>query len=341
MRRKILLLARLLLVSVLAIAWFAPGATAETAVSLHVPAPSDYYFTFDADAILQVRAFGYDAGYDTYLWLYDSQDVLIAQNDDWFGLDSWLDFPVTAGTYRLRAGVCCGDPNAWYYWYTDTGYTIEVNALPAVPQETTTTTTVVETTTTTTEIVETTTTTEPAPTTIVTEPPQQEVPAWPPVTESTLPTTTIITTAPETTAPATSAPPSTEVSTPSSPPLTQSPETVDTGVVTQAPATVPTAIPPAESVAPEQPPAVVPPQTTTTTSTVVPTTTVATYDTAPPVNAPLEVRKAFENSVDLFSGEFDDYVPVGSTITVAQRRVVIAATAVMFLLPAPTSRKRT
>lgn len=55
--------------------------------------------------------------------------------------------------------------------------------------------------------------------------------------------------------------------------------------------------------------------------------------------APLEVKEAFEASVDIFSGTFDSYVPTGSTISVAQRRAVVAATAVLFVapLPVPTS----
>lgn len=56
-------------------------------------------------------------------------------------------------------------------------------------------------------------------------------------------------------------------------------------------------------------------------------------------DAPDEVKQAFEENVDIFSGNFDTYVPSGSTITVAQRRAVVAATAVLFVapLPVPTS----
>ena len=359
MRRNILTVARLLLVSTLAIAWFAPGANAEEAVTLQVSEPTDFYFTFEQESVVQARAYGQHLGYDTYLWLYNSEDLIVAENDDWFGLDSWLDVSVSAGTYRLRAGVCCGDPEAWRYWAEDTGYTISFNVSPIIPTpETTTTTEVPETTTTsttsttsttttTTTTSTTTTTTTVAPTTTIYipppiyVPPPMEVPTWPPTTESTPPTTTITTTAPETTVPATTVPTSIETSIPSSPPSTPSPEPAATNAVTQAPVTVPTVIPPAESVLPEQPPVITPPETTTTTTTTVVTgSATPTFDTAPPADAPLEVRKEFENSVDLFSGAFDDYVPIGSTITVAQRRVVVAATAVMFLLPAPSPRRR-
>ena len=52
-----------------------------------------------------------------------------------------------------------------------------------------------------------------------------------------------------------------------------------------------------------------------------------------------EVKEAFEENVNIFSGTFDNYVPSGSTVSVAQRRTVVAATAVLFVapLPIPTS----
>lgn len=56
---------------------------------------------------------------------------------------------------------------------------------------------------------------------------------------------------------------------------------------------------------------------------------------APAVDAPIEEREEFEAQVDVYSGAYDDYVPVGSKISVAERRVVVAATAVLFVLPAP------
>jgi hypothetical protein len=53
--------------------------------------------------------------------------------------------------------------------------------------------------------------------------------------------------------------------------------------------------------------------------------------------APDDVRQEFEASVDLYSGAFDDYVPVGSNVPVRTRRVVIAvATATMM----PVARRR-
>lgn len=51
--------------------------------------------------------------------------------------------------------------------------------------------------------------------------------------------------------------------------------------------------------------------------------------------APDEVKEAFEESVNVFDEAFNNYVPSGSTISVAQRRTVIGATAVIFILPVP------
>ena len=56
---------------------------------------------------------------DSMLWLYDSTGTLIAANDDSFtdhtggySLASTIRVSVPAGEYRVRAGVCCGDPTA-------------------------------------------------------------------------------------------------------------------------------------------------------------------------------------------------------------------------------------
>lgn len=56
---------------------------------------------------------------DSMLWLYDSQGTLLAANDDsytehtgGFSLASTIRISLPAGDYRVRAGVCCGDPTA-------------------------------------------------------------------------------------------------------------------------------------------------------------------------------------------------------------------------------------
>jgi len=56
---------------------------------------------------------------DSMLWLYDSNGNLVAANDDsytdhtgGYSLASTIRVSVPAGNYRIRAGVCCGDPAA-------------------------------------------------------------------------------------------------------------------------------------------------------------------------------------------------------------------------------------
>ena len=56
---------------------------------------------------------------DSMLWLYDGQGTLIAANDDsytdhtgGYSLASTIRISLPAGDYRVRAGVCCGDPTA-------------------------------------------------------------------------------------------------------------------------------------------------------------------------------------------------------------------------------------
>jgi hypothetical protein len=56
--------------------------------------------------------------------------------------------------------------------------------------------------------------------------------------------------------------------------------------------------------------------------------------------APIEVREAFEAAVNVFGGELDDYVPVGSNISVGARRVIVVSTAFMIAMPPPPSRRK-
>lgn len=51
-------------------------------------------------------------------------------------------------------------------------------------------------------------------------------------------------------------------------------------------------------------------------------------------------KEAFEDQVNIFDGSHDDYVPLGSKITVGERRTLIAATTILMTLPTPTSRRR-
>jgi hypothetical protein len=54
-------------------------------------------------------------------------------------------------------------------------------------------------------------------------------------------------------------------------------------------------------------------------------------------DAPTEIKEQFEEEIDIFDGEFDEYVPVGSTVPVRTRRVIVVATTAMFVLPSPRS----
>jgi hypothetical protein len=56
--------------------------------------------------------------------------------------------------------------------------------------------------------------------------------------------------------------------------------------------------------------------------------------------APEEVRSSFEAEINVFDGAFDNYAPIGSEISVAERRVVVAVGAVLAsAMPLPQSAK--
>jgi adenosine deaminase len=50
-------------------------------------------------------------------------------------------------------------------------------------------------------------------------------------------------------------------------------------------------------------------------------------------DAPDEVRASFEDQINVFDNKFNTYTPLGSTINVGQRKVLIAATGVLFMAP--------
>jgi hypothetical protein len=236
----------------------------------------DFYFEITQTQTLNVRTYAWQFGIDSMLWLYDSSNNLLAANDDWFGLDSYISISLEPGTYRLRAGVCCGNPNAWYGNF----YNIEASLAPTVAPTTTTTTTTTTvpsttTTSTTTTVPPTTTTTTvyvPPVTTTTTISPPTTVTTPDPTTTTTTPTTTSTTT---TTVPVTT---------------TTVPETTTTTV---APTTT-TTVAPTTTLAPSTT-TTVPPTTTTTvspTTTISPTTTVVettTTTTAPVTTTTLNI----------------------------------------------------
>ncbi len=79
-----------------------------------ITGPTDIFVTVAEPSFIELRAYGQSFGIDTHLWLYDSQDQQVAANDDYFGLDSYINYDAQPGQYRIRAGVCCGNPDGWY-----------------------------------------------------------------------------------------------------------------------------------------------------------------------------------------------------------------------------------
>ena len=57
-------------------------------------------------------------------------------------------------------------------------------------------------------------------------------------------------------------------------------------------------------------------------------------------DAPIEVKEAFETEINIFQGAIDIYVPLGSSISVGGRRVVVAVSAVIVIAPAPIISRR-
>ena len=321
----------------------------------------DFWFNFTEPAVFKVRTYAQEYGIDSMLWLYDNEGVLVAQNDDFFGLDSWIEVDVQPGTYRLRAGVCCGNPDAWY----GQSYGVEFNSSPihsepTVPSTTTTTsttsTTVPDETTTTSTTTTSTTVPETTSTTSSTQAPIESTTTWPETTVA--PVTTVTTVVPATTVPVT----------------TNAPVTVVTVVTTttSSTSTTTTSEAPTESI-PEQegPEPTLPQPTPEEDEEVSPEEIIKELDDLENLTdeevttilqgiadadlsdeeaalisevisqASPEIKREFEETVDVFSGQFDTYVPLNSVINVGQRRTLIAATAgVAMAASAPSPRRR-
>ena len=56
-------------------------------------------------------------------------------------------------------------------------------------------------------------------------------------------------------------------------------------------------------------------------------------------NAPDNVKTEFENQINVFSGQFDSYIPTGSAVSVAVKRTIVAATAAVLPGALPARRK--
>lgn len=56
--------------------------------------------------------------------------------------------------------------------------------------------------------------------------------------------------------------------------------------------------------------------------------------------APTDVKKQFEEEVNIFAAGLDNYVPADSNVTVGQRRALVAIGAVLTAAPVVASRKK-
>ena len=94
------------------LSFFATSAQAE---NFYITQPTDVWLEYTEPTQLVVQTYmvqGYNS--DPMLWVYDEQGTLLQANDDsQFGLQSYISIGVPAGRYRIRAGICCGDPNPW------------------------------------------------------------------------------------------------------------------------------------------------------------------------------------------------------------------------------------
>jgi hypothetical protein len=87
---------------------------------------TDFYLTVQANTSITVSTSG--SG-DPTLWLFDSNNVQVAYNDDSSGYMSYISYTaLNTGPYRLRAGRCCTYDGG----FSGTSYTITVNLTGSV-----------------------------------------------------------------------------------------------------------------------------------------------------------------------------------------------------------------
>lgn len=237
--------------------------------------PTDVWFEYSEPTLFVAQTYMVD-GYnsDPMIWLYNEAGDVLAANDDSYGLQSYISLEVPAGRYRLRAGICCGDPDAWHTnsdWnlqyelgFDGFGSMQTTTTIPATTttEETTTTTTSTTTTSTTTTSTTTTTTSTTTSTTSTTST----------TTSTTVPTTSTTTSTTSTTIPdVTTTVQQTTTTEPVAPSSTTTTSTSTTVFVFPTLASVPE---------------------TTTTSLVAPTTTSTTTTTTIPREEPAGVDEA-------------------------------------------------
>ena len=325
---------------------FLPSSTAK-AVNPIVTEPTDYWFEYAEPTTFIAQTYmitGYNS--DPMLWLYNEAGTLLYSIDDsiGYGLQSYISMEVPAGRYRLRAGICCNNPDGWH---TNQGWNLQYElSFNGNPASTTTSSTTTTTTTTTTSTLPPTTTSTSTTT-----------------TTSTLPPTTTTTVPPTTTSSTTTTTSTTSTTTTEAPTTTTSTSTSTTSTTVQEPVQVTSTTSTSTTILPT---------TTTTLPVILPTITAAeatavatnsealatiTAEEATQVfdalvlddlsdtqleqlveavqDAPEKVRESFEEEIDIFgSGAVDSYVPIGSTVPVKTRRALIAIGMVMSVAPA-------
>jgi len=261
---------------------------------------------------------------DTYLILRQDGAV-VAQDDDGNHnadtdcLASKLHLDLPAGSYTLSVQGCCSRLYG----------TLRLDWQQPEPATTTSTTTsTTATTSTTTTTTSTTTTTTVAPTTTTEEPTSTTTEASTTTTSTLLPTTE---------------PSSTTSSTVLRQPASSVPtQTTSTLPISTTSTSTPTSVPE------EQSPASEPPSTSEPETQVEELLAEAADDGITPEeaaqiiaavqNAPESVRQQFEAEADIYSGAFDEYVPLGSAVPVRTRRTIIAVATALTVPIAPRRR---
>ena len=345
----------------------ASNANAENPI---ITEPTDIWFEYTEPTLFVAQTYqspGYNS--DPQLWLYNETGELLISNDDYYGLQSYISMQLEPGRYRLRAGTCCWQPDVWRGgngWnvqyelsYGQGAVTTSLAPLPTTTLPETTTTAPPQTTTTSILPIPQTTT---IPSTL---PPTTTEPTTTTSTSTTTTTSsTSTTTIPETT---TTTPPSTTTivqqiptTTTTTPPITTTTTTLVTTTISPSTTTTTTIAPQLEELQTLVQDGLNDEQATEL-ATNPAVLEVATADVAQEIFAAIdeealtpesglaiveavqsaseEVREAFEQEIDIFAGNTDTYVPVGSSIPVSQRRSLIAITTVMMTAPVVTRRR--
>lgn len=354
---------------------FYPSSPAK-AENLIITEPTDVWFDYSETTQFIAQTYmitGYNS--DPMLWLYDEAGTLLYSIDDsiGYGLQSYISMEVPAGRYRLRAGICCGNPDGWHTnggWnlqyelgFNGAGSTQTTSTTSTTVEPTTTTSTTTSTTSTTTSTTSTTTTTL-APTTTTssttttvltttttTEPPTTTV--LPTSTTSTTSTTVPVTTT--TVAPVAITTTSTSTTTVAPEPVQElvqvDPEvTALLGAISMLPQSeieaavdniIEEGVSPDEAAALATNPEVLQSVTPEQAAEIFDAVEVSELSDAQAEQlveavqgATEEVRAEFEDKINVFGGKFNGYVPVGSNINVGQRKVLVAATGILFMAPA-------